>query len=73
MQKELKKVLENVLETDFVSDTDSAETLKTWDSVRHLSLIAALEERFGVTFEAEEMMELTSVKAISEALQKRNF
>lgn len=69
MQPELSEILNNVLETRSISEHDSAETIPAWDSVRHLTLITAIEERFDVTFEAEQMMELTSVAAIIDALR----
>ncbi len=68
MREELKEVIEKVLEVEAVSEEDSAQTVASWDSVRHLSLILALEERFGVTFEADQIPELISVRAIEKAL-----
>jgi len=71
MQPELTEILNNVLETDSVSEHDTADTIPSWDSVRHLTLITAIEERFHVTFDADELMEMTSVSAIVEALRSR--
>ena len=71
MREDLKQVLEDVLEIDSISEEDSAQTIRTWDSVRHLNLILALEERFGMTFETDEIAELVSVRAITEALAAR--
>ncbi len=72
MREELKQVFLDVLEVRSISDKDSVETITSWDSVRHLSLIMALEERFGVAFEAEEIPELISVAAIRDALNRRS-
>ena len=71
MRENLKQVLLDVLDVDSISDSDSVETIQSWDSVRHLSLILAIEERFGFTFEADEIPELISVRAISEAVDRR--
>ncbi len=71
MREDLRQVLQNVLEIDSISENDSAETISTWDSVRHLSLILALEERFGLNFDADEIPELTSVAAIARAIERR--
>jgi acyl carrier protein len=70
LQPELTEILTSVLETGSVSEQDSADTIPSWDSVRHLTLITAIEERFNVTFDADQLMELTSVAAILEALRK---
>lgn len=71
MRPELKEVFLNVLDVDSIAETDSAETIHSWDSVRHLNLIMAIEERFGLTFDADEIPGLISVSAISEALDRR--
>ena len=47
MRPELTEILTTVLEVPSVSDRDNADTIASWDSVRHLTLITALEERFG--------------------------
>jgi acyl carrier protein len=72
MREDLRQVFLDVLEVRSISDKDSVETITSWDSVRHLSLIMALEERFGVAFEADEIPELISVAAIREALNRRS-
>ena len=70
MRTDLKQIFLDVLDLDSISDDDSVETIKTWDSVRHLNLILAIEERFGLTFEADEIPDLISVRAISDALDR---
>jgi acyl carrier protein len=72
MQPGLVEVMKNILDIDAVSPTDGMKTIKSWDSLRHLNLILALEEHFGVTFEPEEIPELTSVEKLSEAIAKRS-
>lgn len=49
------------------AETTAAE-LPQWTSMAHLELVFAIENRFGVTFEAEEIAELASVPAIVAAL-----
>lgn len=41
-----------------------------WDSVEHLSIVMALEQEFGIQFATDEMMEITSVPLIVEAVKK---
>ena len=40
----------------------SPEQVAGWDSEKHVRLVVALEEQFGVMFEAEEVPELTSLE-----------
>ncbi len=69
MTNELREILTSVLEVDAISDEDSSETIPSWDSVRHLSLIMAIEEHYGITFEADEISNLVSVRAIAAAVE----
>ena len=45
--------------------------LPQWDSLGHMELMVALEDRFGVEIDAEVIGELTSVDAIRRFLQAR--
>ncbi len=71
MREELRQVLLNILEVDSISESDSIETVKEWDSLRHLKLMMAVEQRFGIMFDADEILELNSVQAIAEAVNRR--
>jgi acyl carrier protein len=42
----------------------SPENVENWDSSRHLSLVIALEQEFGVQFEPEEIEQLLSFELI---------
>ncbi len=68
MRDELKEIFRNVLDLDSVPDDASTTTVASWDSVRHLSLILAIEERFDVSFDADEIPELTSFAALERRL-----
>jgi acyl carrier protein len=71
MQQGLADVIKNVLDIDSVSEDDSIETIKSWDSLRHLNLVIAIEEHFRITFDPDEIPELTSVRNISAAIRRR--
>jgi acyl carrier protein len=42
----------------------SPVTIESWDSVQHLNLVLALEEKFGIQFEPEEMDKMNSIGEI---------
>lgn len=52
-----------------ITDESSPDTIKEWDSLRHMNLILALEEEFGVNFSDEQILELLSVGLIVETLK----
>ncbi len=54
-----------------VADNSSGETIEQWDSVGHINLVMALEQKFGVSFTMDEIMHLRSVDAICKALAEK--
>ena len=55
-----------------IRDTDSPATISAWDSVGHLQLMLALEQEFGVQFEADEFATLAGVAALEQRLGGAN-
>ena len=51
-----------------ISTSDTAHSIKGWDSLTHVRLIVALEEEFELGFEPEKIMELRSVGELIEAV-----
>ena len=48
------------------------ETSQVWDSLKHMELIVAFEEGFGIEFEEDEMIEMTSLAKIIGILKSRS-
>ena len=42
-----------------------------WDSSSHMVIVTALEERFGIMFESDELVELSTVARIEDALRAK--
>ncbi len=51
-----------------LGDDSSSDTVENWDSLRHMNLIVALEEEFGLTFDDHQIMEMLSFKKICDIL-----
>ncbi len=68
--KDLKEQILNVMSIvfevriDSINDESSADTIETWDSLRHMNLILALEEEFNVVIPDEEVGNLMNFKLI---------
>lgn len=62
----LKKCMASVfgIEEDVISDETSMDNMETWDSLRHINLIIALEQEFGISFPDEEVVLLTSFELL---------
>ena len=51
-----------------MGDSLSPGDVKGWDSLGHLALVTALEEKFGIRIADEDSMEMTNVAAIKRIL-----
>jgi acyl carrier protein len=59
------------LPSDRVDDNLSSDTNEAWDSVRHLMLILAVEETFGIEFGEAELLSLTNFRALLTSIETR--
>jgi acyl carrier protein len=54
-----------------VRDTDTPATLPGWTSLKHMELVATLEEVYGVRFSVSEIKSFTSVGSVRAVLEKK--
>jgi acyl carrier protein len=54
-----------------VTADSSPDTIESWDSIQHLNLVLALEEKFNLQFSPEEMEEMRSVGQIVAMLESK--
>jgi acyl carrier protein len=64
----LAKALKVPAET--ITDNASQMDLSDWDSVRHMNVVLALENDFGIEFEDAELPTLTSLPLLVAAVEK---
>ena len=68
-REEIYKALDEVFEEVFddesihVNDSTTADDIEDWDSLEHINLIVAIENRFGIKFN---MNEVTTMKNVGE-------
>ncbi len=70
MEERVREVMAAILglEEDEIEDDTSPNTVESWDSLKHMNLILALEEEFDVEFSDDQVVELTSYREIRETL-----
>ena len=49
------------------------ESVAKWDSIGQMSLVAIIEDAFGIEFEPDEVMQFTSFEAGKEILKNHNI
>ncbi|MCB2203167.1 acyl carrier protein [bacterium] len=73
MREQIYRVFSQVLGLDpaAISSTTGPENTSGWDSLKHLNLVAALEEEFEVEFTDTEVVDCVSPAMAMEILQQK--
>ncbi len=53
-----------------ITDDLAYQSIKQWDSVAHMALVAALESEFNVMMDTDQILALSTVRAAREILTK---
>jgi acyl carrier protein len=56
---------------DSLMPDSSPETVEGWDSLQHLNLALAVEERFGFQLSPEEMDRMRTIGRVAEIVERR--
>ena len=67
--EKLHKILKEVLGVK-AADNLSMDDVPDWDSLRHIQLLAKIEQSFGVEFDFKDTLTMTSTKSIIKVLEK---
>lgn len=73
LDKKIKDVMANVFQTSAknISNKSSKDTLKKWDSLKHLQLVMALEEELGIKFTDKQTTEMLNFELIKKIIQEK--
>ena len=55
---------------DKISPESSPETIENWDSMQHLNLVLAIEEKFGVQLDPEDIEQMKNIGAVAALVEK---
>jgi acyl carrier protein len=71
-EEALKQVMATVLgvAADSISAETSMDNVKSWDSIKHMNLVLALEEEFSVSIPDEDAANITSYALIKVVLNE---
>ena len=74
-EQKLKEVLSRIFNVslDAITEDASPDTIENWDSLRHMNLVLALEEEFGVEFTDDQVVEILSYKLIKIVLKEHGI
>jgi acyl carrier protein len=56
---------------DQIRAESSPQTLENWDSIQHLNLVLAVEERFGVQLSPEEIEQMKNIGETTKLVESK--
>jgi acyl carrier protein len=67
-------VLSAVLKVDrhLLGPESSTESIEQWDSIKHMSVVMALEDEFGIEFTDREITSLSTASALMQAIEAKS-
>jgi acyl carrier protein len=71
--EKIKKLVSEVLmlPTAQVHDALSMKTTESWDSLKHMELIATIEQDYGIELTMDDIVAMGSFKGITDVLAKK--
>ena len=55
----------------FLNASSSPDTIESWDSVQHLNLVVALEEKFGLQLSPEEIEQMKTLGDTAKLIESK--
>ncbi len=71
--KRLNEIFQDVFDNEelVVTEETSANDVEDWDSLRHITLISAIEKAFGIKFAMKDILEMENVGAMADIIAER--
>lgn len=71
MKNKVLEILESYLKMDRTELIENIDNKEVWDSLVRVEIIFAIEEEFGIVFEAEELAELVTPQLLTDAVIRK--
>lgn len=59
------------IDIDSISENAAPDTLEEWDSLKHMTLIVALEQEFNIRFTDDEVTDLLNLELIKQIISSK--
>ena len=60
------------VDNEFINEKLEYNSIPEWDSIGHMTLISALEDKFNITVETDDVIDFSSFKKGMEILSKKH-
>lgn len=58
------------IDIDKITAESSPESIRRWDSLKHMQLVLAIEDEFDITFADDDIPNLLSTRAIEDTVRQ---
>ncbi len=71
--KKLNEVFQNIFDDEdiMVDDATTADDIEDWDSLEHINLVVAIEKKFRVKFDMDEVSKMKNVGEMMDIILQR--
>ena len=67
----IRRLIAMVLQNDLPGDVPLArDRVAEWDSLKHVEILFALEDEFGVRFDEDELARLDSLESLTDSVER---
>lgn len=68
----LNEIFRDVFDDESICVTDdtTADDIEDWDSLTHISLLATIEDEFGIRFDMKDVINLKNVGEMADLIEK---
>jgi len=75
MEIKVKEIMSQVFNVpeDSIDSLSSPDTIESWDSLKHMNLVTALEEEFNIRLTYEQISEMLNFSLIIEVLKENGI
>ena len=71
MELKLKKIFLDILEINEAELDSQREDASVWDSLKLVNILFVIEDEFDILFDETELKDLTTPKALAEAVMRK--
>lgn len=73
IENKIRNVMAVVFEipVELIDNESSPDKIETWDSLRQMHLVTALEEEFDLEFSDDEVVEMMNIKLINQIIKDK--
>ncbi len=73
LKDKIKEIMSAIFNVDIsnINEDSSSDTIDSWDSLKHMNLILAIEEEFNLSLSDDEVINMFDFKSINNTLEVR--